>query len=194
MTQKPTPKALLLFHGAGGDIDHPTFDALEAGLDIPVRRGRFYYRREPKKRPPDRMPKLVAALNEVADDVCQQLGIEPGELVLGGRSMGGRVATVAVAEGRPAAGVVSLSYPLHPPGKPENLRTEHWPEVSVPVLIAQGDKDRFGGPEELAHHVAAMGGPVTIASLVGAGHDPRKHDVEIVAAVSEWLSELGRRG
>lgn len=185
---QPKPKALLLFHGAGGDVDHHTFDALESGLDIPVIRGRFYYRRLGGRRPPDRMPKLLTALNEVADEACADLGIEPDELVLGGRSMGGRAATVAVAEGRRAFGVVALSYPLHPPKKPEKLRTDHWDRVTVPVLICQGTKDPMGRHGELEDHLDGFAGPVTVEWLEGANHDPKRHDDQIVAAVARWLA------
>ncbi len=181
------PKGLLLFHGAGGDIDHPVFDGLEEGLDIPVRRGRFYYRRIGGRRPPDRMPRLVEALNEVADETCEELGIQPEELVLGGRSMGGRAATVAVAEGRPAWGVVALSYPLHPPAKPEKLRTDHWPQVDCPVLICQGTKDPMGRQGELEQYLDGFAGPVAVQWLVDANHDPKKHTTEIVDAVRSWL-------
>ncbi len=186
------PKALLLFHGAGGDIDHHTFDALADGLSIPVHRGRFYYRRLGDRRPPDRMPKLLDALNEVADETCEQLGIAPEELVLGGRSMGGRAATVAVAQGRPAWGVVALSYPLHPPGKPEKLRTDHWGEVRCPVLICQGTKDPMGRQGELEPYLELLRGPVTLEWLDGANHSPARHDPQIVAAVRRWLARPPR--
>ena len=89
---------------------------------------------------------------------------------------------MAVADGMPAAGLVLLSYPLHPPKKPENLRTQHFGAVDVPCLFISGDRDPFGSPEEFS--------PVTTVWLEGEGHDPKKADAEIVDAVSGWLDDL----
>src|SRR5438128_883754 len=123
---KRAPGALLVTPGAGADRDHHTLVALEAGLaPLPVGRYDFPYRREGRKAP-DRAPKAVAAVREAAGELVAQTGIAPDRLLLGGRSYGGRMCSMAVAEGLPAAGLVLLSYPLHPPGKPENLRTEHF--------------------------------------------------------------------
>ena len=184
---------LILFHGAGGDRDHHLFLALEAGLDVPVARVNFPYRAKgPGRRPPDRMPKLVEAVAAASADCARQWGVEPGSIVLGGRSMGGRAASIAVAEGAaPARGLVLLSYPLHPPGKPDNLRVEHLGDVTCPVLLVQGDRDPFGTPAELARELAALGGPLTELWLE-ATHDPAaRHDPAIVSAVAAWLAELG---
>jgi uncharacterized protein len=106
--------------------------------------------------------------------------------VLGGRSYGGRMCSMAVAEGQPAAGLVLLSYPLHPPGKPENLRTEHFPALRVPCLFVSGERDPFGSPAEFDEAVQAIPGPVTQVWLPG-GHDPRNQDEAIAAAVKDWL-------
>jgi uncharacterized protein len=94
-----------------------------------------------------------------------------------------------VAEGLPAAGLVLLSYPLHPPGKPGNLRIEHFEALAVPVLFVSGDRDPFGRPEEFDEHVAAIPGPVTQVWLKG-GHDPRNQDGAIADAVVTWLTSL----
>lgn len=179
---------LILFHGAGGDRNHPTFLALEDALDIPVARVDFPYRRKgPGRRPPDRMPKLVAAVNEAAEEWAEAWDTTPDRLVLGGRSMGGRAASVAVAEGRTAAGLIWLSYPLHPPRQPDKLRVDHFPLVTCPVLIIQGRRDPFGTPEEFATHLPALEGPLT-ESWIDANHDPKGHDDHIVATVTGWLS------
>jgi hypothetical protein len=98
--------------------------------------------------------------------------------------------SLAVAEGLPAAGLVLLSYPLHPPGKPDKFRTEHFPELMVPCLFVSGDKDPFGSPEELTEATAPIPGPVTHVWLKG-GHDPSDQDDAIVTAVREWLGSLG---
>jgi predicted alpha/beta-hydrolase family hydrolase len=97
--------------------------------------------------------------------------------------------SMAVAEGLPSAGLVLLSYPLHPPGKPDNLRTEHFGALSVPCLFVSGEKDPFGSPDEFAAAVKAIPGPVTQVWLPG-GHDPRNQDDAIVAAVAEWVAGL----
>ena len=97
---------------------------------------------------------------------------------------------MAVAEGMPAVGLVLLSYPLHPPKKPENLRTEHFDAIEVPCLFISGDRDPFGTPEEFEQHLPAIKGSVTTVWLEGEGHDPKKADAEIVGAVSGWLESL----
>src|SRR5690606_31693869 len=109
--------------------------------------------------------------------------------VLGGRSYGGRMCSMAVAEGLPAAGLVLLSYPLHPPGKPDNLRVEHFGDITVPGLVLSGENDPFGSPAEFDEHLAAIAGPVTVVWLKG-GHDPRNQDGLIASTVTDWLSSL----
>src|SRR6478735_7031730 len=94
----------------------------------------------------DRNQRTLLALEAA---VAATAGAPPGSLVLGGRSYGGRMCSMAVAQGLPAAGLILLSYPLHPPGKPENLRVEHFPEINVPVLVISGKSDPFGSPDEL---------------------------------------------
>ena len=84
------------------------------------------------RKAPDRAPRLIASVIEEAERYVGDLGCEPDELAFGGRSMGGRICSMAIAEGLPAAAVVLLSYPLHPPGKPERLRIEHFPALAVP--------------------------------------------------------------
>ena len=184
------PGALLLAHGAGGDNDHPLFLDLEAALaPLPVDRMRFPYRQAGKKAP-DRAPVAVAAVRDAAAALVAEAGCRPNRLVLGGRSFGGRMCSLAVAEGLPAAGLLLLSYPLHPPGKPEKLRTEHLGDLRVPCLFVSGRKDPFGSPEELEDATAAIPGPVTHLWVDG-GHDPAaKTHADIVAAVRAWLADL----
>lgn len=190
MKEEPTALGLVLTHGAGGDRDQHTLVAIAEGLaPLPVERINFPYRNQ-GRRPPDRAPKLLAFLREEIPAIASRLEVDPGRLVLGGRSMGGRMCSMAVAEGMPAAGLVLLSYPLHPPKKPENLRTGHFPEINVPCLFISGDRDPFGSPEEFDQHLPAINGPVTTVWLEGVGHDPKKADAEIVAAVESWLEAL----
>lgn len=185
--RSPIADALLLTHGAGGDSSHRLLIAIEEQLDIPVRRIDFPYRKEGRKAP-DRAPKLIAALREEVEAFAGDLGFESERIALGGRSMGGRICSMAVAEGLPAAALALLSYPLHPPGKPDRLRIEHFPELTVPTLFCNGDRDPFGTPEELAREAAAITGPVEIHWLEGQRHDPKPAaDDEIVATVRSFL-------
>jgi hypothetical protein len=183
------PGALLLTPGAGADRNHHTLVAVADGVaPLPVERIDFPYRRE-GRRAPDRAPKAIACIREEAARLVDDAGIEADQLVLGGRSYGGRMCSLAVAEGLPAAGLVLLSYPLHPPGKPQQLRTDHFPSLQLPCLFVSGDKDPFGSPDEFAEALAAIPGPVTQVWVPG-GHDPRNQDDAIVGAVRTWLSRL----
>jgi hypothetical protein len=186
-----SPGAVLLAPGAGADRESPTLVALDQGLDLPVTRMDFPYRKEGRKAP-DRAPKLIASVVEEAEAAVAQARIAPEQLVLGGRSMGGRMCSMAVAEGLPAAGLILLSYPLHPPGKPEKLRTEHLSSLRIPCLFIAGVKDPFGSPEEQEAAAAAIGGPVTFHWLQPphAGHSPKHKDDEIVATAQTWLTTL----
>jgi len=182
------PAGLLLTPGAGRGRDHHTLVALEAGLaPRPVARVDFPYR-QAGRRAPDRAPTLVASVVDAARGLAERLGVDTGSLVLGGRSMGGRMCSMAVAEGLDAAGLVLLSYPLHPPGKPERLRVEHLPALDVPCLFVSGTRDPFGTPAELEAATAAIPGPVTHVWLEGGRHDVADRDDEIVAAVRGWLT------
>lgn len=193
MPDTTTPRGLLLTPGAGASRDHRTLVAVEhrlAALDppLPVERVDFPYRLA-GKRMPDRPPVAIAHLRAEAARFAADLGVGTDRLLLGGRSYGGRMCSMAVAEGLPAAGLVLLSYPLHPPGRPERLRVEHLPQVTVPVLFVSGDRDPFGTPDELAEHAAAIPGPVTRVTLPGA-HDVRGRDDDVAAAVADWARTL----
>ena len=184
------PAGLLLTHGAGGGADHRLLVALDEQLELPVRRMEFPYRAEGRKAP-DRAPKLIASVVDEAARFAADLGCEPEQLAFGGRSMGGRICSMAIAEGLPACAVVLLSYPLHPPGKPDRLRIEHFPGLSVPTLFVNGDRDPFGTPDELAEHTPAIAGPVEVHWLEGQRHDPKPtFDDEIVAVVGRFLQSL----
>ena len=175
---------LLLWPGAAGGRDHHTLRAIEERLaPVPVERIDFPYRREGRKAP-DRAPKLIAHIGE-------ETARAGDGLVLGGRSMGGRMCSMAVAEGLPAAGLVLLSYPLHPPGKPDKLRVEHLPQLEVPVLFVSGTRDPFGSPAELEAAAKAIRGSVTFCWLDGEGHDPKpRADATICDAVEGWLATV----
>lgn len=196
---------LILFHGAGGDREHHLFLALENGLDVPVARVNFPYRAKgPGRRPPDRMPKLVEAVAAASAEWAHRWGVEPGSIVLGGRSMGGRMASMLAAgdatdaadavpligERVPVAGLALISYPLHPPGKPDNLRTEHLGRLTVPCLFVHGTRDPFGTPDELTAATAAVPGPVTHVWIDGGRHELARADARVAAAVAAWIASL----
>ena len=183
-------KGCVLFPGAAAGAEHPGLVAIEravCGKDIPVMRRDFPYRLA-GRRSPDRPPVLVDAVVREATGAAAQLGVSTGSLALGGRSMGGRMCSIAVAEGLPAASLVLVSYPLHPPGKPERLRTEHFPRLTVPCLFVSGTRDAFGTPEELEQATGAIRGPVTHVWLEGGDHGLRRRDAEAAEAVADWLS------
>jgi uncharacterized protein len=184
------PGALLLTPGAGSNRDNPSLRALEAAVaPLPVARIDFPYRREGRKAP-DRAPKLIACINEEAEALVASAHIRPSRLVLGGRSMGGRMCSMAVAEGRPARGLVLICYPLHPPGKHENLRIDHFPQLDVPCLFISGTKDPFGSPAEFEEHLPRIPGDVTVHWIEGKGHDLRNAEQEIVDTTVAWLATL----
>ena len=185
-----TVGAVVLAPGAGSGSDHATLVAVADALDpLPVRRMDFPYRLE--GRPfPDRPPRLLDALEREIDRWCDWCDVDPAAVVLGGRSMGGRMCSMLVADGFECAGLVLISYPLHPPTRPDQLRTDHFPQVSVPCLFVSGDRDEFGSPSELEAATATIGGPVEHVWLDGGRHDLRRHDPEIVAAVCGFVDRL----
>jgi predicted alpha/beta-hydrolase family hydrolase len=142
------------------------------------------------RRAPDRPAVLVRAVCEEAAKLASRVS----GLVLGGRSMGGRMCSMAVAEGLAAAGLVLISYPLHPPGRPDRLRTEHFPLLRVPCLFVSGTRDSFGTPDDLEAASKAIPGPVNHHWIDGKGHDLRGSDPEVAAVVVAWLVALEPSG
>lgn len=145
----------------------------------------FPYRRA-GRRAPDRPPVLVQAVREEAAG----LAADCDRLVLGGRSMGGRICSVAVAEGLPAAGLLLISYPLHPPGRPSSLRTAHFPDLQVPCLFVSGTRDAFGTPAELEAATLSIPGPVTHRWIEGGDHALRGADDVVCDLAAEWMAQL----
>ncbi|WP_417465953.1 alpha/beta fold hydrolase [Kordiimonas sp.] len=142
-------KATFLFaHGAGAGMDSPFMNFFAAGLaarGFRVVRFEFPYmaarRVDGKKRPPDRAPKLMEALRAAISQAPSTR-----KLIIGGKSMGGRIASMLAAEEAGLCdGLLCLGYPFHPPGKPEKLRTDHLADIAAPTLIIQGERDPFGG-------------------------------------------------
>lgn len=204
--QVPTDvHAVALWPGAGSSSEHPSLRALEEGLSpLPVLRFDFPYRRE-GRRAPDRANKLIASLRADVIELCEKLGTTPRHVVLGGRSMGGRMCSMAVAGATgatargadrqepplPAAGLILIGYPLHPPGRPEKMRTEHLPDVRVPTLVVHGDRDPFGTTDEMEAALRRFGGPVRSITVPGARHELKGQDELIVGHVRNWLSAGG---
>jgi predicted alpha/beta-hydrolase family hydrolase len=164
----------------------------EALAPVVVERMDFPYRRAGRKSP-DRPPVLIAAVGEGAAALAARTGLLPGRVVLGGRSLGGRMCSMAVAGGVPALGLVLVSYPLHPPGRPEQLRVEHLPSLELPCLFVSGTRDAFAAPAELEQATAAIRGAVTHVWLDGGDHGLRHRDAEVAAAVADWVRALPPR-
>src|SRR5262249_53126556 len=148
-------RAVLLAHGAGADMNAAALttvaDAL-ADAKIPSLRFNFPYKAA-GRRSPDRPPVLEAAVRDAIAELATRAKLTPDRLVLGGRSMGARFCSLVAADdgalGLTLLGLTLLGYPLHPPGKPENLRVDHFPNLRMPVLFASGTRDAFGTPAEL---------------------------------------------
>lgn len=188
------PAGLVLAPGAGAGSDHPGLLALEAGvtpLGIAVARIDFPYRLA-GRRAPDRPAVLVATVEHAARALAAELGVSVDAIALGGRSMGGRICSMAVAAGLPAAALVLVSYPLHPPGRPDRLRSEHFPALLLPCLFVSGDRDAFATPAELAEAVRAIPGPVTHEVIAGGDHGLRRREGLAAERVATWLEALGR--
>lgn len=145
-----SPYVIVLAHGAGQPMDAPFMETIVMALsDAGIRVGRFEFpymarrRATGKKALPDRLPVLSEAWRQAVE------GIDCSRLIVGGKSMGGRVASM-IADEIGAAGLVCLGYPFHPPGKPEKLRTEHLAGLRTPGLFCQGERDTFGSQDEVA--------------------------------------------
>jgi predicted alpha/beta-hydrolase family hydrolase len=183
-------RALLLTPGAGATRDQPSLVAIEQTLSpVPVERMDFPYRLAGRKSP-DKPAVLLAAVNEGAAALAQRTGLAPNRLVLGGRSMGGRICSMAVADGLDALALVLISYPLHPPGKPETPRIEHLPRIEVPCLFVSGTRDAFGAPDELESATKAIPGDVTHVWIEGGDHGLRRKDDQVAEIVSDWVRAL----
>ncbi len=178
-------RAVLLAHGAGTDLDAPPLRVVAAALasaGVPSLRFNFPYR-DADRKAPDRAPVLMARVRDAADRLSARTGLPPDRLVLGGRSMGGRMCSMVVGaqsdddrpdEGpRPALGLLLLGYPLHPAGRPEKVRDEHFPRLRVPCLFVSGTRDALAGRAELPKAARAIKGRVQFHWLESADHGYR---------------------
>ncbi len=179
---------LLLAPGAGADSTAPGLLAVEQAMpeDFPIRRIDFPYRLAGRKSP-DPQAVLLKTVQSEHLAFCNETALAPDQVFVGGRSMGGRMCSIAVAEGMETAGCVLISYPLHPPGRPDKLRTDHFPAISVPCLFVSGTRDTFGTPEEFLAHTHKITADVEHQWLDGADHGLRRHNDQAAALVVDWL-------
>lgn len=187
--------ALVLTHGAGGNCRAPLLLAaaeafVAAGLcvlrcDLPFRQRRPTGPPSPSGAAADR-----AGLRDAA---TAMRGLGGGPVYLGGQSYGGRQATMLAAEEPGVAQALLLfSYPLHPPGRPDRLRTEHFPRLAVPALFVHGSRDPFGTIAELRAAVAQIPKPTEIIPVENAGHDLRRGRFDLAAVAAAFLALAAR--
>jgi len=189
----------VLAHGAGADQSHPFMVRYAEGLaerGIDTVTFNFLYTEE-KRATPDRTAQLEGCYRAVIDMARKSF---EGALVIGGKSMGGRIASHLAAEGLPGLrALVMLGYPLHPPAKPEQLRVAHLHRIQVPSLFVQGTRDAFGGPDDLRPHLQGMAnatilpiesGDHSFAVLKRSGQTPEQVHTGILDAIATFLKEL----
>jgi predicted alpha/beta-hydrolase family hydrolase len=195
--EKPRKALLVLAHGAGAGQKHPFMVATANGLaarGIDVVTFDFPYMHA-KRGAPDKAPVLEHCFRAVIEAGRSIKGLSRHRLFIGGKSMGGRMATHLGAQELPDLnGIVVLGYPLHPPGQRAKLRVAHLPAIAVPVLIVQGEKDVFGSPSELEPHLKVLKAAVTLHPVDGADHSltvRSKRGAEvfdgILTTISEWM-------
>jgi len=193
------PLTLALAHGAGVPMDSDFMAAFAEGLaaeGLRVARFEFPYmaarRRDGRKRPPDREPVLLQTWRRVI------AALGPENLAIGGKSLGGRMASL-LADETAVQGLVCLGYPFHPPGKPDRPRTAHLETIKTPTLIVQGTRDPFGTPDEVAGYKLSPAVRLHWAEDGDHGLEPRKASgrtaeqnlAEAIAAVAAFLRALG---
>lgn len=194
---------LLLAHGAGAPMDSPFMNDVAAALaqeGVEVVRFEFPYMAERriagKRRPPDRTEKLLATWDEFIQRYSKKSKLP---LWIGGKSMGGRMATLWAAQlqDHSVKGVICLGYPFHPPGKPAQLRIEHLPQINIPVLMVQGERDSLGSREEVETY-KNLGKSVSIKWMATANHDLKPlrssglSHAESIVTIALWSAEFIR--
>jgi predicted alpha/beta-hydrolase family hydrolase len=187
-------------HGAGGNINDKGILQTAAALrqrGVGVVRFNFLYK-EKKSGRPDPMPRLKDCMSAVVARARQEL--RPRTLIIGGRSMGGRAASMLAADGFECDGLLLLAYPLHPPGKPDQLRDAHLPTIKVPVICFSGTRDPFCTPSLMENVLARVKTSWEMHWVEGADHsfhvlkssgktDAQVTD-EIADAVQKWVARL----
>ena len=177
--------ALVVGHGAGAGMDHPFivgFCEAVADEGIAALRFNFPYM-EAGRRTPDAAKNAIGAFRSAFETAGDRSGGRP--VLGGGKSYGGRIASMAAAEGMPAAAIIFLGYPLHAPGKTGQIRDTHLYDLTMPMLFLHGTKDPFAEPKELAKVIGRLGDRATLVDIDGAGHSferSRKDDPRVVGA------------
>ncbi len=197
-----TPHQILFVfaHGAGAGRTHPFMTGYAAELasrGVDVVTFNFPYM-DAKRKLPDRAPVLESCFRDVVAEARALPGLSSHALFIGGKSMGGRMATHLAAQGLDSLrGVVALGYPLHPPGRPDRLRVEHLPSIHVPILIVQGERDAFGTPAEVQAHTAVIPGAVTLHAVGGGDHSlsakgvkPDQMRAGLVTVLVDWMAAV----
>jgi hypothetical protein len=193
--ESPNGDALILAHSAGSNAQSPLLVAVagalaEAGftvlrIDLPFRQARPHGPPFPAMAEKDRR-----GMRRAAEFVREWV---KGRVFLGGHSYGGRQATMLAAEEPElAAGLLLLSYPLHPPRKPEQKRDAHFPKLQMPALFVHGSRDPFGSPEEMEQALRLIPARTELVIREGAGHDLKGSALERVAA-EKFVEFFGRR-
>jgi predicted alpha/beta-hydrolase family hydrolase len=162
--------AMVVLHGAGAGMDHPFmtgFAEALAGHGVSALRCNFPYLEAGRKSPGSPKDAIATAVAAV-EAAAARTGGRP--VIAGGKSYGGRMASMAAAEGMPAAALVFLGYPLHAPGTPDKVRDEHLYGLTQPMLFLQGTKDPFARPDVLARVLSKLGDRATFVPFEGAGH------------------------
>lgn len=190
-TSGKSEAVLICAHGAGSDMHHRSMlqlaQVLRAqGLDVV--RFNFLYREKGSRRP-DPMPSLKACIEAAVARTRAE--VNPGRLLIGGRSMGGRAASMLAADGFQCDGLLLLAYPLHPAGKPEKLRDAHLPLIQVPVLCINGTRDALCRRDLMERALGTVRTRWEMHWLEGADHSFPVTD-EVGATVARWLSGLGQ--
>lgn len=199
---QPGHPVVILAHGAGTDMRHPSLAGFQddlAAAGWPAVTFNFPYR-EAGRRAPDPRPVLVAAYRAVLDAVLADATLAPSWVAIGGRSMGGRMASHVAAEGGDVRGLLFLAFPLHAPGKPGVERAAHLTDIQVPMLFVQGTRDTLARSDLLASVLAGLP-RATLIEIPEGDHSfriPKKRtglgaaDVRrmVCDAALEWLERL----
>ena len=193
---------LILGHGAGANQTSPfmvTFATALASRGIDIVTFNFLYS-EHGRRVPDPTSRLEMCYRSVIDAVRDRRKSNAERLAIGGKSMGGRLASqVAAAGAGELAGLVFLGYPLHPPGRSDRLRDAHLPAVKAPMLFVQGSRDAFGTPDELQPIIARLRPAAELYVVEGGDHSfkvPKRAGVgqqEVYAAIQDYVAEWLRQ-
>jgi uncharacterized protein len=179
--------------GASAGRDHSGLRVIDDAVSssgVAVERVEFPGQTAGRRRtdPPD---VCIQTVRSAATAMAARLSVPLHRIAVGGRSFGGRMCSMAVAQGLEASALVLVSYPLHPPGKPDRLRTEHFPALEVPCLFVSGRRDAFASPEELERETNAIAGPVTLI-FVDGDHSLRRSEAAAAEAVVSWLAGAKR--